>query len=296
VSTDAELAAAYTRARPRLVRIAYAVLGSNAEAEDVVSECWPSLAAANAREPVLDVDAWATVAVARRALDELRSARARRERYVGPWLPEPLLSKETLSADPAERVTLDDTVSYALLVVLETLTPAERTAWVLHDLFGMEFTQIAGVVGRTPAAVRQLAARARKHVTAGAPRIDVNTAEHRAAVAAFSRASAGGDLAALVAVLDPDVTLTSDGGGAVSTARRPVHGADRVARFMVGIAGKVGPGQRVAPIIVNGAPGLAVLQGEQITAVASLTIASSRITRVDLILAPGKLPHLHISP
>jgi RNA polymerase sigma-70 factor, ECF subfamily len=296
VSTDAELAAAYTQARPRLVRIAYAVLGSKAEAEDVVSECWQSLAGANARAPVLDVDAWATVAVARRALDELRSARARREMYVGPWLPEPLLNEETLSADPAERVTLDDTVSYALLVVLETLTPAERTAWVLHDLFGMGFTEIAGVVGRTPAAVRQLAARARKHITAGAPRIDVNTAEHRTAVAAFSRAAAGGDLAALVAVLDPDVTLTSDGGGAVSTARRPVHGADRVARFMIGVAGKVRSGQRVAPIIVNGAPGLALLQGEQITAVASLTVASSRITRVDLILAPGKLPHLHISP
>jgi RNA polymerase sigma-70 factor (ECF subfamily) len=291
VSTDAELAAAYTQARPRLVRIAYAVLGSNAEAEDVVSECWPSLTAANAREPVLDIDAWATVAVARRALDELRSARARRERYVGPWLPEPLLNERSLSADPAERVTLDDTVSFALLVVLEALTPAERTAWVLHDLFGMEFTEIAGVVGRTPAAVRQLAARARKHVTAGAPRIDVNTAEHRAAVAAFSLAAAGGDLAALVAVLDPDVTLTSDGGGAVSTARRPVHGADRVARFMIGIAGKIRPGQRVTPTIVNGAPGLAVLQGEQITAVASLTVASGRISRVDLILAPGKLPH-----
>lgn len=115
-------------------------------------------------------------------------------------------------------------------------------------------------------------------------------------MAAFSRASAGGDLAALVAVLDPDVTLTSDGGGAVSTAHRPVHGADRVARFMIGVARKVRPGQRVAPIIVNGAPGLAVLQGEQITAVASLTVAGSCITRVDLILAPDKLPQLHISP
>jgi len=292
VSRDAELAAAYARARPRLVRIAYAVLGSHADAEDVVSDCWLRLAAADARDRVLDVDGWATVAVGRRALDVLRSARVRREVYVGPWLPEPLVDVTPSAVDPADRVTLDETVSFALLVMLETLSPAERTAWVLHDLFCMPFPDVAIVVGRSPTAVRQLAARARRHVAAGAPRVDVDPAEHQATVTAFTRAAVGGDLAALLAVLDPDVTLTSDGGGQVSAARRPVHGADQVARFLLGIAGNVRPGQRLASITVNGAPGLALLDGDQLALVASLTINRGRIRRVDLILAPDKLPRM----
>ena len=150
-----ELAAAYSAVRPRLVGIAYAVLGTRAEAEDVVSDCWLRLAQADAREPVRDVAGWAVVAVSRRALDVLRSARVQRESYVGPWLPEPILD------DPADRVSLDERVSFALMVVLETLSPAERTAWVLHELFGMPFPEIAQVVGRSPAAVRQLELTAR---------------------------------------------------------------------------------------------------------------------------------------
>jgi RNA polymerase sigma-70 factor (ECF subfamily) len=292
---DAELAAVFTQARPRLVRIAYAVLGTHAEAEDVVSECWIRLAAANRRERVLDVEAWATVAVARGALDTLRSARVRRETYVGPWLPEPLVGDPGgigASADPADRVTLDDSVSFALLVMLESLTPAERTAWVLHDLFGLEFTEVADAVGRSPAAVRQLAARARKHVAAGAPRVEVNPAEHRASVLAFSRAAAGGDLTALMTVLDPDVVLTSDGGGEVSAARRPVRSADKVARFVLGISGSARPNQRVLPIAVNGALGLALFDGDTLDSVVSLTVRGQRITRVDIVRAPRKLPHL----
>ncbi|HEY3483407.1 MAG TPA: RNA polymerase sigma factor SigJ [Streptomyces sp.] len=292
---DAELADAYARARPRLVRLAYAVLGSYAEAEDVVSDSWLRLAAANAREPVEDVDAWATVSVARRAVDTLRSARVRRETYVGPWLPEPLLGSlpgpcGTPAADPADRVTLDEAVSFALLVVLETLSPAERTAWVLHDLFGVEFPEVGRVVGRSTAAVRQLAARARRHIAAGAPRIEVDAHEHQAAVAAFARAAAEGDLDALTAVLDPEVTLTSDGGGLVSAARHPVHGADRVARFLVGTASRFGTGHRAAVTTVNGAPGLAVLDGDELIAVISLTFAQDRVTRVDLVMTPLKLP------
>src|SRR3954467_7889126 len=139
------------------------------------------------REDVLDVEAWATVAVARLALDLLKSARVRREQYVGPWLPEPLVQT---GDDPGGRVTLDDSLSYALLVVLETLSPAERTAWVLHDLFGMPFAEVADTVGRSPAAVRQLAARARRHVALGAPRLTITPTEHDAAVSAFMSASA----------------------------------------------------------------------------------------------------------
>ena len=179
-----ELAAEYTRIRPRLLRAAYALLGTYAEAEDVVADTWLRLAAADQRERVSDVEAWAVVAVSRRALDVLRSARVQREAYVGPWLPEPLIERlpgpavppslAASQADPADQVTLDESVSYALMVVLETLTPAERTAWVLHDLFGVPFPEVAGVVGRDPAAVRQLAARARAHVRAGAPRMAVS--------------------------------------------------------------------------------------------------------------------------
>src|SRR3954447_8338260 len=204
MSRDAALAAAYQRSRPRLVRIAYAVLGSYAEAEDVVSECWLRLARADRVEAVRDVDAWATVAVARGALDVARSARKRHEAYPGEWLPEPRIEFGS-TGDPADRVTLDDTISYALLVVLETLTPAERTAWVLHDIFRMPFADIATIVGRKPAAVRQLAARARAHVEERTPRVMVGAEEHAAALDRFLQAAVGGDLATLVAALDPNV-------------------------------------------------------------------------------------------
>jgi RNA polymerase sigma-70 factor, ECF subfamily len=290
-----ELAAQYHRDRPRLLRIAYAVLGSYAEAEDVVAECVTRLLAADAQDPIRDVEAWATVAVGRRALDVLRSARSRREVYVGPWLPEPIVearsSAVTPSAamDPADRVTLDESVSFALMVVLESLSPAERTSWVLHDLFGMPFDEVAAVVGRSAPAVRQLAARARRHVADGAPRLTVDPAEHERTVAAFLAAVGGGDLAALVSVLDPSVTLTSDGGGVVSAARRPVHGADRVARFLLGLAAKARPGQSVARVSVNGAAGLVLLDGDEVIAVVSLATHQGRIWRVDLVRAPGKL-------
>ena len=142
------LAAAFSQARPRLVRVAYAIIGSHSEAEDVVADCWFRLAAADQDGPVRDVEAWAVVAVSRMALDVLRSARVRRERYVGPWLPEPVVaSPGQMAADPADQVTLDDEVGYALLVVMETLSPAERTAFVLHDLFGVSFDEIAAIVG-----------------------------------------------------------------------------------------------------------------------------------------------------
>jgi RNA polymerase sigma-70 factor (ECF subfamily) len=176
------------------------------------------------------------------------------------------------------------------MVVLETLTPAERTTWVLHEVFGMPFPEIAAVVGRTPAAVRQLAVRARAHVSAGAPRVDIGTAEHRRAVDAFRSAVGDGDLRGLLAVLDPDVVLTSDGGGMLGVARRPVLGADRVARFLVGVRRKMAAGERLAPLTVNGAPGFASLIGTTTRFVCSVTLHQGRISRVDMVLAPDKLP------
>jgi RNA polymerase sigma-70 factor (ECF subfamily) len=266
------------------VRVAYAILGSHAEAEDVVADCWLRLVAADERDPVRDVGAWATVTVARAALDVLRSARVRRETYVGPWLPEPVVGPP--SGDAADRVSLDDSVRYALLVALERLTPAERTAWVLHDLFEMPFAEIADAVGRTPEAVRQLARRARQHVAAGTPRVAVDAGTHDRVVGAFLGAAAGGDLAGLVRMLDPSVVLTSDGGGVVNAARRPVLGPDRVARFMAGVARKDG---RVEVVDVNGRTGVAFYVADRLHSVLSFTVDGELITRVDIVRAPDKL-------
>lgn len=186
MTREFDLAQEYARCRSRLIRVAYALVGTRAEAEDVVGA-----------------------------------------------LPE--------RDDPAEQVTLHETVSFAVMVLLETLTPAERTSWALRELFGLPYDEIAEVVGRSPAAVRQLATCARAHIAAGAPRVRVDADQHQQAVAAFTRAATQGDIAALVQVLDPAVVLTSDGGGKVSAARKPVHGQDRVARFLVGVGHQVAP-------------------------------------------------------
>lgn len=285
VDREAVLAGEYDALRPRMVRVAYAILGSRAEAEDVVADCWTRLVEADRREPVRDLTGWLTVAVARAATDVLRSARVRREEYVGPWLPEPFVV-----ADPADRVTLDETVGYALLVVLESLTPAERTAFVLHDVFGMAFPEVATVVGRTPAAVRQLASRARAHLAAHAPRFEVDRGAHEEVLGRFLAAAAGGDLAALVATLDPDVVLTSDGGGVVSSARRPVLGADRSARFLVGLVTKYVAAQaEVALVLANGLPAVAVRQEGVLTSLVLLSVAEDRVRRIDIVRAPAKL-------
>jgi len=301
------LAEAFSAARPRLVRVAYAILGSHAEAEDVVADCWLRLVGADAVEPVRDLESWAVVAVSRMALDVLRSARVRREQYVGPWLPEPVLtggggqaaavagtvgasSSAGFGGDPADKVTLDDEVSYALLVVLETLSPPERTAFVLHDLFGMPFAEVASVVGRSPVAVRQLASRARRQVRSHGGVPSANSAERRRVVAAFEVAVTSGDLTRLIHVLDPDVVLVSDGGGVVSAARRPIEGADRVGRFLLGVMAKGLAEAQVAQVDVNGAPGFALYHDGELVTVVSVTVAGGKVARLDLVRAPAKLP------
>jgi RNA polymerase sigma-70 factor (ECF subfamily) len=288
---EAELAREYDAARPHLVRVAYAVLGSRADAEDVVADCWLRLPAADAREPVRDVTGWATVTVARAALDLLRSARHRREVYTGPWLPEPLLEPLTGPAgEPEDRVTLDESISYALMVVLESLTPAERVAWVLHDLFGLRFEDIAAAVGRTPASVRQLAKRARARVQTQAPRVDVDAAEHAEVLDRFLTASLGGSLSELVRVLDPGVVLVSDGGGVVRAARRPVVGADRVARFLLGVVARAESGDAVELRRMNGVPGIAITDARgRVTGLISFTVAEGRVSRIDMLRAPEKV-------
>ena len=281
------LAARFARVRPRLLRLAYSELGDFGEAEDVVQEAWLRLQDTDV-EAIENLDGWLTKVVARLALDRLRSARVRRETYVGPCLPEPLASAD--SADPADRVTLDESVSYALLTVLEQLSPAERTAFVLHDVFDVPFGDVAEVVGRTPEAVRQLASRARRHVRSESPRFDASRDEHDRAVRAFARAVAEGSIEGLVAVLDPDVVWTSDGGGRASAIRRPQHGAERVARTWAVLSRKAVH----APIEValNGRLGLVLPFADRHRAALSFVVANGRITHLSAVRNPEKLHHL----
>jgi RNA polymerase sigma-70 factor (ECF subfamily) len=283
--TDA-LTEAFEAQRPRLVRVAYATVGSVAEAEDCVQEAWLRLRRVEDPAEIRDLRAWLTTTVSRLALDALTRAQVRREQYVGPWLPEPLIEDDTAAPDPAERVTLDESVSMALLVVLERLTPAERTSFLLHDVFGLSFAEIAEVVGRSPAAVRQLAARARQHVQAGRPRFPPTHAEQRALVSAFAAACTDGDLERLVALLDPDAVWRGDGGGKVAS-HGGARGAERVARALLRLTQR--PPRGVGMVTVNGAPGLVLRDADGVLSVISFTVDRGRITAIDVIRNPDKL-------
>ncbi|KGM11179.1 RNA polymerase sigma factor SigJ [Cellulomonas carbonis] len=275
--------------RRRLVGLGYRMLGSVAEAEDVVQEAWLRLAGT---DDVRDVGAWATTVVSRLCLDRLRSARARREAYVGPWLPEPVLTR--VEDDPAAVAERDDSVRLALLVVLERLTPEQRVALVLHDSLGIPFAEVAEVLGTSVPTARQHASRARRTVADATPPEPVAPDVQRSVVAAFARAAAGGDVAELVRVLAPDVVLTSDGGGRVRAALRPVVGADPVARFLVGLATRARGDVQVVPVLVNGEVGLVVLLVEDgtttdVSVVVPHVDAHGRVAAVDIVRNPDKL-------
>jgi RNA polymerase sigma-70 factor, ECF subfamily len=236
--TDDDRTAAFERERARLLAVAYRMLGRWAEAEDAVQEAWLRFADT---EDVRDPAAWLTTVVARICLDVLRSARVRREAYVGPWLPEPLVARispddpaASADGDPAEWVARADEVGYALLVVLERLTPEQRVAFVLHDIFAVPFERIAAALGTSSDAARQLASRARRAVESGAARRRASRSEQRRAVTAFLAAARSGDLDGLLAVLAPDVVMTGDGGGVVPAGRTPVAGGLPAARFVAG--------------------------------------------------------------
>ncbi len=319
--TEDAIAAEFHLLRPRLLGVAYGLLGTLDEAEDVVQDAWLRLRTAVAAPgggEILDVTGWLVVTVSRLALDVLRSARHRREEYVGPWLPEPVVSESVRfgsvpsgssrsgslgsgslwsgsfwSGDPLERVTLDESMSMAMLVVLESLSPAERTAFVLHDVFGLPFTEVGEVVGRSPAACRQLAARARAHLAARAPRFDVDPSEHRRVVNAFARACVGDDIQALLTLLDPDVVFRSDGGGMVTAARRPVLGAIKVARLLFGVR-RFGE-FTMTPAPVNGRPGLLRFRDGRLNAVLGLESVDGRITTIDMVLNPDKLARVSLT-
>ncbi len=276
----------FAQARPRLLRLAYSELGDLAEAEDVVQEAWLRLERTDARS-IDDLDAWLTTVVGRLALDTLRSARVRREAYVGPWLPEPVVA--AAADDPADRVTLDEAVSYALLALLEQLSPAERTAFVLHDVFDVAFDEVGEIVGRTPEAVRQLASRARRHVARQRPRFEASPDEHDRAVRAFARAIGEGDLDGLLAVLDPDVVWTADGGGPAIASRRPLHGAARVARAWVALRRNETIAPAATPIELNGRLGLLIAGADGNRSLLSFVVDDGRIARIDVVRNPEKL-------
>jgi RNA polymerase sigma-70 factor (ECF subfamily) len=251
--SEAALLEPFDRHRRLLFTVAYQMLGSVADAEDVVQDAWLRWSAAD-RGDVADARAYLVQVTSRLALDRLRSARVRREAYVGPWLPEPLLTET--AAGPEDAVELGEQVSLALLVVLETLSPLERAVFVLRDVFGMPVPEVAAALGRSEAAVRQVAHRAREHVEARRPRFDADRRAQREVTERFLAAALGGDVESLLAAMAPGVVLVSDGGGRVKAARRPIEGADKVARFLaaVGPLGAELPGLRVEVTEVNGAP------------------------------------------
>jgi RNA polymerase sigma-70 factor (TIGR02957 family) len=271
--------------RRLLFTVAYEMLSSAADAEDVVQETWLRWAEVDQAE-VRDPRAYLVRIVTRQALNRLRALARRREEYVGEWLPEPLLT----SPDVAEDVELAESVSIAMLTVLETLGPTERAVFVLREVFDTSYDEIASVVDKSPAAVRQIAHRAREHVAARRPRVQVSRAEQRAVVERFLAALQNGDVQGLLDVLAPEVVLRSDGGGVVAAVRHPVEGAEGVARLLAGFA-KVAPGARAETLWLNGAPAARIDFDGDVTAV-SLVIEDGRITRIYAMRNPHKLTRL----
>ncbi|MGW7444488.1 RNA polymerase sigma factor SigJ [Kitasatospora sp. NPDC054795] len=289
---------AFEANRRYLGSVAYRLLGSFTDAEDVLQDAWLRWRAAD-RSAVADPRAFLTTVVTRLCYDQLGSARARREAYYGEWLPEPAVTYTTGPDSPAELAERGESVSLALLAVLEQLTPAERAAFVLHDVFAVGFEEIAASLERTPDAARQLASRARRRVRDGGRAQDAarrtggtDRAEHRQAVEAFAAASTRGDILALMEVLDPDVVWHSDGGGIVRAGVRPIHGADRVARMVAGLVAKwFTPDTATTTALVNGEPGLVWYDRATGTVggVLAFTVADGRIAEAHVVVNPEKL-------
>jgi RNA polymerase sigma factor (sigma-70 family) len=284
--------------RRQLINLAYRLLGSLADAEDVVQETYARWYAMSRqqRDAIESPGAWLTTVAGRICLNLLGSARVRRERYVGEWVPEPLPDRTewvdgrpgATTADPADRVTLDESVNMAFLVVLESLTPAERVAFVLHDVFRYSFAEVAEIVGRTPAACRQLASSARRRIRAArAPAAP--TARQAGVIKGFKAAWEAKDIDALIGLLDPDAAAIADGGGLVSAELRPIEGGERIARYLVDLIGRAPSDVTFLERTVNGQPGLvAQLDGVTVT-VYAFDLAGDRIKRIWAVRNPDKL-------
>ncbi|MDL4819786.1 RNA polymerase sigma-70 factor [Actinomadura opuntiae] len=276
--------------RNLLFAVAYRMLGSAADAEDAVQDAWLRWSAAD-RSDVQDPKAYLVRITTNVALDRLRSARAQRETYVGPWLPEPMLT----SPDVAEGAELSESVSMAMLVVLETLSPLERAVFVLKEVFGYPYAEIARALDRTEASVRQLGTRARKHVEARRPRFEAGAAERRAATERFLDAVVGGDVNRLMESLAPDVTMWTDGGGKVRAPKKLVHGFELVGRFLSGIRDRpyegVGPDEwRMRRVEINGAPALVVDGPDRPISTITVSVGDDgRVAEIHLVANPDKL-------
>ena len=271
--------------RPQLEAVAYRMLGSVTEAEDALQEAWLRLSRSDTGA-VDNLGAWLTTVVGRVCLDMLRTRRTRREDYVGSWLPEPIVIVDD-APNPEEEAVIADSVSLALFVVLETLTPPERLAFVLHDMFSVPFDEIAAIIDRSPEAARQLASRGRRRVRGASAVPDADLAQQREVVNAFLAASRAGDFDALVAVLDPDVVFRVDAGAASPLARGPITGAAAVAAQVLARGSRLAPHAR--PALVNGTAGFVVGRGDALAAVVGFTVANGRIVEIDLITDRSKL-------
>jgi RNA polymerase sigma-70 factor (ECF subfamily) len=275
--------------RSLLFTVAYGMLGSAADAEDVVQETWLRWADIGdaARDDVRDPRAYLVQMVTRQALNRLRTLARRREDYVGEWLPEPLRT----SPDVAEDVELAESISIAMLTVLETLGPAERAVFVLHEVFDVPYDQIAEAVGKSSEAVRQIAHRARRHVTSRRPRMEVSRTEQQRVVERFLAAVTTGDVQGLMDVLAPEVVLVADGGGLAPAVRRPIEGMERVAAFLSRFS-QVAPGAQVATLLINGAVAARIDPAGEFNTALTFVVEDGRIARIYVIRNPHKLGRL----
>jgi RNA polymerase sigma-70 factor (ECF subfamily) len=283
-----EAAREFEAHRGVLLGAAYRVLGSMSSAEDVVQEAWLRWSAAP-REDVREPRGYLVRTVTRLALNELRSRQRRREEYLGPWLPEPVsgMPPTEASAEVAESVSL------AMMVVLESLSPLERAAFILREVFAEDFDDIAATLDRTPAAVRQLVHRAREHVAARSPRNSVDPATHRKVAERVLAAMQGGSVADLLSLLAPDVVLTSDGGGKRRAALRPITSADKVLRFLLGIAAKLEEPMELRLVDVNGEPGIAAFTSHGLDTVGTMRFDEGVVTEIYIVRNPDKLSRVH---
>jgi RNA polymerase sigma-70 factor (ECF subfamily) len=278
----------FARHRGLLVAVAYRLLSSISDAEDAVQEAWLRWTRVD-HESVRDPRAYLVRVTTRLALDQLRRRKARREEYAGEWLPEPILT----GTDAATQMVLAESVTTALLLVLETLSPLERAVFVLREVFEFSHAEIADVIDRSQPAVRQLARRARVHVSEGRPRFEPSAQARARVTERFRAAVSDGDLRGLLEVLAPDVTLIGDGGGQAPAPRVPVRGADKVARFFVGIARKQLPGQRSVVVELNGSPGVVVTARGSTIAALTFVVENDAVTHIFLVANPEKLRSLH---
>jgi RNA polymerase sigma-70 factor (TIGR02957 family) len=275
--------------RSLLFTVAYGMLGSAADAEDVVQETWLRWAGIGdaARDDVRDPRAYLVQIVTRQALNRRRTLARQREDYVGEWLPEPLLT----SPDVAEDVELAESVSIAMLTVLETLGPAERAVFVLHEVFDVPYDQIAEALGKSSEAVRQIAHRARRHVTSRRPRMEVSRTEQQRVVERFLAAVTTGDVQRLMDVLAPDVVLVADGGGLAPAVRHPIEGTEQVAAFLARFS-QVAPGAEVATLLINGAVAARIDPAGEFNTALTFVVEDGRIARIYVIRNPHKLGRL----